>query len=272
MIDIKVTGIKELQAELQDFSERRLRAAVATAMTRTAVQVRERLRADLRTAIDRPTPYTVRQLKYAGATAQRPVAAVGFDILPIQDVFGNVLRYQADTPGTTPAGKYMALQAQGGARRAKRFERALQAVGVLPAGWMAVPGSRARVDAYGNQSPGEIRQILSWFDAAELVAGSRQNMGPAGRDKRRRGTRSAAGFEYFVIRPGVRGGLVPGIYRRTSFALGKRVEPVMIFVKAAGYRTRFDFYGIAQREIDRLLPGELRRAIEQSAARLRSTR
>ena len=74
MIDIKVTGIKELQAELQDFSERRLRAAVATAMTRTAVQVRERLRADLRTAIDRPTPYTVRQLKYAGATAQRPVA------------------------------------------------------------------------------------------------------------------------------------------------------------------------------------------------------
>ena len=30
MINITVSGIKELQAELKDFSERRLRAAVAT--------------------------------------------------------------------------------------------------------------------------------------------------------------------------------------------------------------------------------------------------
>lgn len=273
MINITVSGIKELQAELKDFSERRLRAAVATAMTRTAVQVRDRLKADLQTAIQRPTRYTVQQLKYAGATAQRPVAAVGFDILPIQDVYGNVLRYQAESPGTTPAGKYMALQAEGGARRTKRFERALQTVGVLPAGWFVVPGARARVDAYGNQSPGEIRQILSWFDAAELVAGSRQNMGPAGRDRRRKGARRTAGYEYFVIRPGERrGGLVPGIYRRTSFALGKRVEPVMIFVKGAGYRRRFDFYGIAQRQIDATLPRELKIAIQQSAARLAASR
>ena len=46
------------------------------------------------------------------------------------------------------------------------------------------------------------------------------------------------------------------------------MEPVIIFIRAASYSRRFDFYGIAEREINRRLPGELRRAIEESAARL----
>lgn len=269
MISISIDGVDQLQRDLRDFSDRRLRAAVATAMTRTAVQVRDRLRTELRASIDRPTPYTERQLRFAPATAQRPVAAVGFDIERIQDVFGNTVRFEAARQGTTPAGRYMSVQALGGARRLKRFEKALQAVGVLPPGWMAVPGSRAKVDGYGNQSPGEIRQILSWFDAAQQMAGSTQNMGAAGRQRRRQGTRRAAGFEYFAIRPGARrGGLIPGIYRRTLFAMGRRVEPVMIFIRSASYSRRFDFYAIAEREIQQRLPIELRRAIDASAARL----
>lgn len=269
MVNISITGIDALQRELKDFSERRLTAAVATAMTRTASQVRNQLKTELRASIDRPSPYTERQLRFSPATAARPVAAVGFDIERIQDVFGNTVRFEAVRAGTTPAGRYMAIQATGGARPSKRFERALQAAGVLPAGWLAVPGSRAKMDAYGNQVPSEIRQILSWFDAAERGAGSTQNMGPAGRQRRRMGTRRTAGFEYFAVQPGARrGGLVPGIYRRTLFALGRRVEPVIIFIRAASYSGRFDFYGIAEREINRRLPGELRRAIEESAARL----
>lgn len=271
MISISITGAEQLQRDLRDFSERRLKAAIATAMTRTAVQVRDRLRVEMRASIDRPTPYTERQLRFAPASAARPVAAVGFDIERIQDVFGNTVRFEAVRAGTTPAGRYMSVQAMGGARRLKRFEKALQAAGVLPAGWMAVPGSRAKVDAYGNQAPSEIRQILSWFDAAERGAGSTQNMGAAGRQRRRTGTRRTAGFEYFAIVPGARrGGLVPGVYRRTMFALGRRVEPVLIFIRSASYSRRFDFYGIAEREIDRRLPVELTKAIEQSAARLRA--
>lgn len=75
----------------------------------------------------------------------------------------------------------------------------------MPRGWVAVPGFRAKIDAYGNQSMGELRQILSWFDAAKLTTGSTQNMRDAGRNKRRRGTRAKAGFEYVAIKPGARG-------------------------------------------------------------------
>lgn len=279
-VEVSITGIEELRASLKDFSERRLNAAVATAMTRTAVKLRNALQENMQQVFDRPTPYTVRQLRYVAATAQRPVAAVGFNIAPIQDVFGNVVRYEDLGTGSTPAGKYLQFQTEGGQRRNKRFEKALRQVGVLPAGWYAVPGQRAKVDAYGNQSLGEIRQILSWFDAAELVAGSRQNMYQKGRDKRIKGTKRTAGFEFFVSLPGANrtfaragGGsgthaMQPGIYRRTKLALGTRIEPVVMFVPRMAYKKRFDFYGIAERITDETLRPELDRAIAESAARL----
>ncbi len=282
LFDFKITGVKELQSQLKDFSERRVNAVVATALTRTAVQVRDKLKATMPLVFNAPTPYTVRQLKYVAATANRHVAAVGFNVAAITDARGAVLRYQDLGPNSTPAGKYMQYQIDGGSRHQKRFEKALQMVGVLPVGWLAVPGARAKVDANGNQSIGEIRQILSWFDAAEFVAGSRQNMRGAGRDKRKQGTRRKAGFEYFVspvgeVRSftrasGVRGThkMQPGIYRRTMYAMGSRIEPIVIFVRRATYRTRSDFYGIAKAEGDRLLQGEIDKAIRDSAARLSS--
>lgn len=267
MISIQVTGLKEAMAEIKDLSQRRIKAAAATAMTRTVVNARDVIKSELQRSIDKPTPYTLRAIKYSPATADRLVAAVGFDVAAIQDVYGNVVRYADLGPGSTPAGKYMRWQAEGGSRTQKRFEKALQAVGVLPSGWRAVPGERAKVDAYGNQSIGEIRQILSWFDAAEMVAGSTQNMRQAGRDKRRKGTRKTAGFEYVAIPPG-RKGLKPGIYRRTKFALGGRVEPVVFFIKSASYGKRFDFYTIAQREINNNLQPQFRMALNASIARM----
>lgn len=281
-VNIQFTGINELRKELADFSERRLRAAVATALTRTAVQVRAKSLVALKSAINAPTPYTVRQLRYVGATADRLVSAVGFNIAPIQDASGNVVRYQDLGRGETPAGKYLEAQMSGGPRRNKRFEVALRSRGLLPSGWFAVPGERAKIDSYGNQSVGELKQILSWFNAAEPYAGSTQNMTDATRAKRRKGTKTRAGFEYFYAPVGGRRSFTrsngktgsnkmqPGIYKRTGFALGSRIEPILIFVSGTSYRAKFDFIGQAQQESDKLLPVEVRRAVEESAVRLRS--
>lgn len=279
-ISLDIKGMKELQANLKDMSDRRIKAAVATALTRTVVKVRDHVKTAMTTSLDRPTPYTMRQLKYVAATAQRPVAAVGFGVVAITDQLGNVMRYQDLGPGETPAGRYLHPQIHGGPRRNKPFENHLRTVGVLPSGWFAVPGERAKMDSYGNQSVGEIRQILSWFDAAEMTAGSTQNMRQKGRDKRIKGTKKTAGFEYFVVKAGAtrsftRGNgntgshkMQPGIYRRTMLAMGSRIEPVVIFVTQAKYRQRFDFYGIAKREGDRILPVELTKAVNESLARM----
>lgn len=268
----------QLRRQLDGFSDRRFAAAVATALTRTAVAVRAEVQALARASFDRPTPYTMRQLRYVGASADNLRAAVGFDISAVTDIRGTVQRYEAGTD--TPASKYLQFQTLGGQRGLKRFEKALQAVGVLPQGWLVVPGERAKLDAFGNQAPSEIRQVLSWFDAAELVAGSRQNMREAGRERRRKGTRKSAGWEFFAVAAGAQRGFVrasgavgrhamqPGIYRRTSYGMGARIEPVMIFVRGASYKPRFDFYNVAQREAQKRLPVELKRSFEEHAARL----
>lgn len=177
------------------------------------------------------------------------------------------------------ADNYLQTQIEGGGRKHKAFETALRRVGVLPTGWFVVPGQKAALDGFGNISVGQIRQILSWFDAAEMVAGSTQNMGEKGRERRRKGTKKRRGFEYFVAHPGSRVGrgswkngrrqnLQPGVYRRTAFGFGSAIEPILIFVQRATYKPRFDFYGVAQRTIDREFKPRLDAALQLELDRL----
>lgn len=281
MLDVHIKGLEQAIQDLKDFSERRVKAAAATAMTRTTVKVRKEVQQHAKKVFSNPSPFTLRALKYIAATAKEPWAAVGFNIEAVQDSTGKTLRFEDLGPGMTPAGKYLQFQIDGGRRNYKRFEKALQAVGVLPTGWYCVPGERAKLDAFGNHSAGEIRQILSWFDAAELVQGSRQNMGNAGRERRRKGTARKAGWEYFIVVDGMartwqrktggigRRRMQPGIYRRTFLAMGSRIEPVIIFVRGApGYKPRFDFYGVAQRVADQNLGQEFSLAIAEHRQRV----
>ncbi|WP_068635035.1 hypothetical protein [Thauera butanivorans] len=258
----------EMERALREFGEssrQRIEVAAQRAVLRTARVLMAEERAEMERVFDRPTRWTLNAFRVRLGGKDLRIALYSDKTNPDRQTG---LRWQS-APGSTitaellvrepRADNYLNTQIGGGQRRQKAFEVALQAVGVLPAGWMAVPGQRAKLDAFGNHSPGEIRQILTWFDAAEQVAGSTQNMGFAGREKRRRGTRKKAGWEYFAVRPGDRRSFVrasgatgshamqPGIYRRTHYALGSRIEPVMIFVPSAAYKPRFDFYGLGQR-------------------------
>lgn len=262
MFKIELTGMEGLRKELEQFSDRRFAATVATAMTRTAVQVRAAVQAEASSVFDRVTPYTMRQLRYVAATADKPVAAVGFNIAAVQDVFGNVVRYESGAPGSTPAGKYLQFQTEGGTRQAKRFEVALQSAGALPKGYVVTPGQGARMDAYGNVSRGQIIQVLSQL-RIQLVAGTNRSMSKDA--KKQVAAQRRAGGRFFVAPVG--GKLQPGIYQREL--IGNNITPVFIFVQAARYRRRFDFYGVAKRKADAVLDNEVRRAIDESAQRLR---
>lgn len=263
MIDIRITGLQDLQRDLADFSARRLRAAAATALTRTAAQVRRELAGQLASAFDRPSPYTVRQLRYVGATAQRLAAAVGFNVAAVTDERGALIRFADLGPGETPAGKYLQPQIEGGPRRAKRLEEALRAIGALPQGWFAVPGQGARLDAYGNMTRGQVVQILSQL-RVQLVAGTNRNMSRAAREQI--AAQRKAGGRFFVLPVG--GKTAPGVYQREL--LGRNITPVVIFVRSVTYRRRWDFYREARAMVDRELPAQTERAIAESLQRLRA--
>lgn len=250
-ITFQASGLDQAMRALSEgFSPRRLNAAMATALTRTALEIREVVKAELPRVLDRPTPYTMNSLFVRPATAQRLQAEVYF---------------KDDRAGSgTPATKYLLPQVEGGSRRTKRLEVALQASGALPQGWFVVPGAGAKIDSFGNVSRGQIIQVLSQL-RIQLVAGSSRNL-PFDARKQITAQRKAGG-RFFVIKPGAKGA-APGVYQREFF--GGNITPVFIFVRKASYRPRLDFDGIAKREAQARLPRQLLQAIEQSAARLRA--
>jgi hypothetical protein len=190
----------------------------------------------------------LRSVRYKKGTNTQPEALVDFD------AWGN-------KTGVTAA-HFLQAEIYGGPRKLKRHETALQRAGVLPTGKAIVPGPAAKMDQYGNMSPAQIVQILSYFKSFG-EQGYRANMRDGGKrlakDNKKKGAR---GFVYFAIYAR-HGKLIPGIYQRFSFgALGSSVKPIMYFVDIPKYKKRFDFYGVAERaareEFARKMPGYLK--------------
>ena len=250
-IDTDALALREVVAE---FSQRRLNAALATALSRSAVQVRDQIRRNMPQVLDRPTPWTLNSLFAQPATAARLQAEVNFK----DD--------RATTGGGTPATYYLLPNVDGGPRRAKRLEVALRAIGALPPGHLAVPAAGAKLDAYGNVSRGQIVQILSQL-RIQLVAGSNRNMSFDAR--KAIAAQRRAGGRFFVVRPG-EGRQAAGVYQREL--IGRNVTPVFIFVRSVTYRKRFRFYELAESMARKELPAQVDLAIAQSWARLRAAR
>ena len=68
-MNVKISGLKELQAELAGFSERRLRAAAATGLTRTANRMAVEWQKEIDTKIDQPTAFTMKAVRVVNGSS-----------------------------------------------------------------------------------------------------------------------------------------------------------------------------------------------------------
>lgn len=286
-VGLSVAGVDLVQAELQGFSDRRIRAAMATALTRTAVAIKAAEQREMRDVFDRPTPYTLGALYAEPATAARLHAEVGI---------------KGDQQGRRSAAKWLRWQVYGGQRDLKAFEVLLRRYGLMPGDMRAVPGRAARLDAFGNMSKGQIVQILSQLRAdsyagstralpkvsaverRELAKGSMRGLTPQQKSDFRSGRRKQAsirrsygrsGGRYVALPNGAhRGKLPPGVYLnegrdfgRLGYGATSRMRPVLIYVSKAYYEPeRFDFYYVANRGAQQL-GQQLAAALQESARR-----
>lgn len=242
MIQVKITGIEKFKTRLSAIPGQ-IAFATAKALTKAAQAVQEKQKHEMRDSFDRPTHYTLSSVYIKPARKDKLVAAVG-----IKDFAAKA----------TPAVKFLLPGVKGGVRRMKRFEKALQAVGAMPAGFRAVPGSAAQMDMYGNIKPSQIVQILSWFKAFPEM-GYKANMSGKRRASLQKGSKTKQGFAYFSGRPG--GRLPDGVWQRFNFAKGSAIKPVLIFVRSVHYQKIFDFYYVAQKTAEREMPALIDAAI-----------
>ena len=234
------------------FSDRRTRAAIATAITRTARRVQDDWSAQLRINLDRPTPLTQRAVHVLRADATTLTATVQLaQALP------------GGRSGVAPA-EYIATQEDGGARGLKKYERALVAAGAMPAGKRAVPGPAARLDGYGNVSRGQIVAVLNQLGAA-LSVGYQRVIGATA--AKRSAVAKRSGRTYVAL-PNGSGRLKPGVYERA----GGRLLLVFGFVSSVRYGKRLRLMQQAAAVITSNLRAEVDRAIAESLARLGARR
>lgn len=248
-IKVDGSGLMRLQAEIAGMGKQ-ARFATMRALNAAAFKAQQETQREIGKVFDRPTPWIQKSVRYRKATVENLEAQVDFD------AWGN-------KQGVT-AGHVLLAEIEGGIRKLKRHEVALQRIGVLPAGMHIVPGAAADIDSFGNMKAAQINQIMSYFQAFGQQ-GYSANMRDGGKrlakDNKRTG---AKGFKYFVLHER-RGKLLPGVYQRFSFGVGSAVKPVMIFIRAPEYKRRLNFYGLAERaakaEFDLQFPGMLEDAM-----------
>lgn len=244
-LTVEIKGLDAATKKLTEaFSARRLNAAAATALTRTARAVADDWKRQLGTSLDRPTAATLGAVRVSMATASNPVAEVS--------ISGQGKR--AD-----PA-EWIGPHERGISRKLKKFEQALQSQGAMPRGTFAVPGPAAKLDAYGNVSRAQIVQVIAQL-GAKFSPGYQRVISPSASKRAAKALAKGRGYIAITER---NGGLAPGVYTRE----GRQLRAVFYFVGRTSYSKRLDLMEQAGRVAADRLQNEVARALTESAERL----
>ena len=248
-INIQITGLKELQAGLKDFSDRRMNAVLATALTRTAKTVSQRGQGVVDKTIDRPIARTLNAVGFTGANAGKLESAVF-----IKDRMA----------GTAPS-VYLAPQEFGGGRLLKKFEQALSKSGAMPSGHVTVPGKHATLDSNGNVSRGQLVAVIRAL-GAQYSPGYQRVISKS--TNKRLASQARHGRQYVAVnvQEARRYRLSPGIYER--MADGSR-RAIFVFKNSVHYKKRLSLMDrTSVLDIENTMQTEVSRALSDSLARL----
>ena len=241
MITIVGVNLDKVRASLTELERRQLPFAMTLALTRTGTAIKTAIVHDMPNYLDRPTPYTIKSVYRTLATKDNLRTTVGID----DEAFKGI-----------PPSKFLRAQIFGGARNAKRSEKALRHKGLLKADQYIVPGAGVRLDRYGNITAGTMTQILSVLQAG---------VDPTQYQTRTSRTKNRTPRAYFVGRPG---GKPLGVWERYG-AGARRVRPILLFVSQPQYQKRLPFFEIADHVAQAEFPAQFRAALHQAIATAR---
>lgn len=256
-IKIDVSGLDQVRKAMQELPKK-AKYATVTAMNKSMEWADTAVRKEMRQVFDRPTPWVLNSLRIKHAKPSNMTAELAFK----------------DINSVTSSSTMVLPHVDGGPRRFKAMEARLMGIGLMPAGYNAVPGAAAKLDGFGNMSRGQISQMLNVLGTYTESGFNKANINTVKRLAKGNAKKNVYGFTYWVNPVGGTKAkhLQPGVYQRVATAFGTSLKPVLIFVKQAKYKKRLDFYGITQRVIDKRFGGEFDRAFEaeksKTAARM----
>ena len=226
MIDIRIDGLDRMRNQLGELS-RQMPFIASKALNDVGFAVRDALVAEMVGTFDAVKPWTLRQIHIEKSTKQNLAVEIGPKSIIKERKLGKI-------------GHVLAPHIFGGQRVNRKAERKLQAMGLMPSGFMAVPAG-VKLDGFGNITK------ATWAKFAELQRYSKLFVALSGKPR--------------VAH------LAPGIYERMGN--GKRVRALVLFVARANYRKRLNWEPRARDAVSRSFPSAFSRAVEYA---IRTTR
>lgn len=285
MPTVELQGLAQAQRRLQALPKQ-MRFGAARGLNDVAFKVRAEIIEGMRRSFDRPTPFILKS-PWVGKMAE-PNSLEAW-VYP-RDLGGK---------SVDPADVLRASVA-GGQRKLKRFERALQRVGVLLPGLVAVPAPRIlngpHGDGYGGVKGSFIVRLLSYLQAfgeqgyrANMTERNRLKLSGRGRwegkfipagSKRHAASRGPmtyrkGGVDYFVSRGkgeftgkgswknGQQQHLAAGIWERSEI-YGAVVKPVFYFNRPPTYSQRLPLKDIADGVVSSQLASAVQTRISEA--------
>lgn len=220
MIKISITGLDATVAALAG-QQKQINYAASRALNNLAFKTNAKIKADMKATFKGgASPYALRAFQIDKASRNHLTA---------------VIRLRDDAPaGGTAYRKALGHLFTGGTRQWKKVEGLLRGMGIIPSGLMAVPGAAARLDARGNMSRAELREMFGVLKSTLRNARVYRKTG---------GGKEAKGIGYFVVRPGSTGRtsrLQPGIWRRIETGRSSTIKPLVMFVKRGRWNKAID--------------------------------
>lgn len=249
-LTFSVDGLNVAVAEVQkQFSERRLRAVAATALTRTANDLAGLWRDGIAGAIDKPTRRTTASVMTKRSTEADLEASV-------------FIKDKAGAAGVAPV-EWMTPHEYARPRGLKKFEQALQAQGSMPAGTFAVPTPLAEKDGYGNVRRQLLVQILAQL-GTQYSPGYQRVISKSAAKRASKALATGVQYVAVVTRTGRNRSDRPGIYKRTATGF----MPIFYYINSINYQKRLSLLGIAEQEAPSMFNGQYARSLRASVDRL----
>jgi hypothetical protein len=239
VIGIK-SELKKLIADVDKMHQKQIPFALSLTLNEVAKHGKQAVQRKMKSVFDRPTPFILKSLRIRRVSKKdikansKQTAQLGFKNgfgkNPFKDQVDDAIRHHID----------------GGARPAKASEKSLRRKGILRKDEFIVPSRALRLDRYGNIPRGTMNKILS-------------NIGGFGEQGYKANTPQAQRTLKFIV------GEVGGTRGIWSVQRNKW-KPVLIFVKQPKYKKRFDFYGVATKEVGRYYASSFRKAMRYAIA------
>ncbi|MDK9705005.1 MAG: hypothetical protein OEL20_17910 [Sulfuritalea sp.] len=198
-----------------------------------------------------------KQVPFATAVALTRTAKrlIPFEQAEVRRVFDRPIPYTIKAFGTTPAtkanltatlfikdrqAKYLLPNIEGGRRGQKAFERRLGSDAGVNAYW--APGGGVKLTGAGNLTLEQIQDIAVKLSRSDKFSG------------------------VFVGVPQNMPNAPFGIWARVTRGRGRNASrgltPLLVRIEQPHYKKRFDFHGVAERQVRRIFDEEFRRAFE----------